>query len=159
MALKNSHMTQLTNSNAQHYVKMLCTNNNKTTINKQILWRFKKCFSQRSKNWNTPFYLQMFCALSGRSMSWNTPFFSHFTSREQANLIGCHFFHSHVLPRHSKAHLLRCCGERSFLGVAKSWKVTLDRVPWFWAPQRSHMIIPLGDKPCYDLILKINEKA
>ena len=92
MALKNSHMTQLTNSNAQHYVKMLCTNNNKTTINKQILWRFKKCFFQRSKNWNTPFYLQMFCALSGRSVSWNTPFFSHFTSREQANLIGCHFF-------------------------------------------------------------------
>ena len=37
MALKNWHMTQLTNSNAQHYVKMLCTNNNKTTINKQIL--------------------------------------------------------------------------------------------------------------------------
>ena len=134
MALQNSHMTQLTNSNAQHYVKMLCINNNKTTINKQILWRFKKCFFQRSKNWNTPFYLQMFCALSGRSVSWNTPFFSHFTSREQANLIGCHFFHSHVLPRHSKAHLLRCCGERSFLGVAKSWKVTLDRVPWFWAP-------------------------
>ena len=24
---------------------------------------------------------------------------------------------------------------------------------------RSHMIIPLGDKSCYDLILKINEKA
>ena len=74
MALQNLHMTQLTNSNAQHYVKMLCINNNKTTINKQILWRFKKCFFQRSKNWNTPFYLQMFCALSGRSVSWNTPF-------------------------------------------------------------------------------------
>ena len=125
MALQNSHMTHATNSNAQHYVKMLCTNNNKTTINKQILWRFKKCFSQRSNNWNTPFYLQMFCALSGRSVSWNTPFFSHFTSREQANLIGCHFFHTYVLPR------ISCCGERSFLGVAKSSKVTLDRVPWF----------------------------
>ena len=94
---------------------------NKTTINKQILCRFQK-------KWNTPFYLQMFCALSGRSLSWNTLVFSRFTSREHANFVGCHFFHTHVLPHHSKAHLLRYCGIRSFLGVAKSWKVTLDLV-------------------------------
>ena len=47
---------------------------NKTTINEPILCRFQNDFFQRSKNWNTPFYLQMFCALSGRSLSWNTPF-------------------------------------------------------------------------------------
>ena len=124
---------------ATHYCKFkhtaLCENalhyDNKTTINKQILCRFQKKFFQRSKKWNTPFYLQMFCALSGRSLSWNTPVFSRFTSREHANFIGCHFFHPHVLPHHSKAQLLRYCGKRSFLGVAKSWKVTLDRAPWF----------------------------
>ena len=101
--------------NALHY-------DNKTTINKQILCRFQKNCFQRSKNWNTPFYPQMFCALSGRSLSWNTPVFSRFTSKEHSNFIGCHFFHTHVLPHHSKSQLL---------GVAKSWKVALDRVPWF----------------------------
>ena len=124
---------------ATHYCKFkrtaLCENDlhydNKITINKQILCRFQKFFFQRSKNRNTPFYLQMFCALPGRSLSWNTPVFSRFTPREHANLIGCHFFHTHVLPHHSKVQLLRYCGKRSFLRIAKSWQVTLDRVPWF----------------------------
>ena len=124
---------------ATHYCKFkhtaLCENalhyDNKTTINKQILWRFQKNFFQTSKKWNTPFYLQMFCALSGRSLSWNTLVFSRFTPREHANFTSCHFFHTHVLPHHSKAQLLRYCGTRSFLGVAKSWKATLIRVPWF----------------------------
>ena len=123
---------------ATHYCKFkhtaLCENafyyNKKTTINKPILCRFRKICFQRSQNWNTPFYLQMFCALSGRLLSWNTPVFSRFTSREHANFIGCHFFHPHVLPHHSKTQLLRHCGKRSF-GVAKSWKATLIRVPWF----------------------------
>ena len=122
-----------------HYCKFkrtaLCENalhyDNKTTINKQILCRFQKNFFQRSKKCHTPFYLQMFCALSGRSLSWSTPVFSRFTSREHANLAGCHFFYTHVLPHHSKTQLLRYCGKRSFLSVAKSWKVTLDRFPWF----------------------------
>ena len=69
----------------------------------------------------------MFCAL----FELNTPVFSRFTSREHANLFGCHFFHTHVLPHHSKAQFLRYCGKRSFRGIARSWKVTLDRVPWF----------------------------
>ena len=127
-------MAQLTiaNSNTQHYVKMLCTGTTKPpSTSKFYHGRFRKKFFQRSKNWNTPFYLQMFCALSGRSLSWNTPVFSRFTSREHANFMGCKFFHTHVLPHHSKAQLLGYCGKRSFLGVAKSWKVTLDRVPWF----------------------------
>ena len=124
---------------ATHYCKFkhtaLCENafyyDNKTTINKPILCRFRKICFQRSQNWNTPFYLQMFCALSGRLLSWNTPVFSRFTSRQHANFIGCHCFHTRVLPHHSKSQLLRYCGKRSFLGAVKSWKVTLDRVPWF----------------------------
>ena len=83
---------------------LLC--DNKTTINKQILCRFHS------------------------SLSWNTPFFSCFTSREHADFIGCHFFRTHKLPRPTKAQLLGYCGKRSLLDVAKSWKVTLDRVPW-----------------------------
>ena len=117
-------MAKLTiaNSNAQHYVKMLCTTTTKPPSTSKFYEDFKKFFFQTSKKWNTPFYLQMFCALSGRSLSWNTPVFSRFTSKEHSNFIGCHFFHTHVLPHHSKSQLL---------GVAKSWKVALDRVPWF----------------------------
>ena len=127
---------------ATHYCKFkhtaLCENalhyDNKTTINKQILWRFQKNFFQRSKKWNTPFYLQMFCALSGRSLSWNTPVFSRFTSREHANFIGCHFFHPHA------------CASSSFKGAApkvlwekviwrsKELKSDPDSCPLVWAP-------------------------
>ena len=87
-------MAQLTiaNSNTQHYVKMLSTATTKPPSTSKFYVDFEKNFFQRSKNWNTPFYLQMFCALSGRSLSWNTPVFSRFTSREHANFIGCHFF-------------------------------------------------------------------
>ena len=125
-------MAQLTiaNSNTQHYVKMLCSATTKLPSTSKFYVDFI-IFFQRSKNWNTPFYLQMFFALSGRSLSWNTPFFSCFTSREHADFIGCHFFYTHVLSRHTKAQLLRYCRKRSLLDVAKSWKVTLDRVPWF----------------------------
>ena len=111
--------------NALHY-------DNKTTINKQILWRFQKTFFQRSKKWSTPFYLQMFCALSGRSLSWNTLVFSRFTPKEHANFIICHFFHSHMLPHHSKTQLLRYCGTRSFL--SKELKSDPDSCPLVWAP-------------------------
>ena len=60
-----------------HYCKFkrtaLCENalhyDNKTTINKHILCRFQTIFFQRSKKCYTPFYLQMFCALSGRYLS------------------------------------------------------------------------------------------
>ena len=127
--------------NALHY-------DNKTTINKQILWRFQKNFFQTSKKWNTPFYLQMFCALSGRSLSWNTLVFSRFTPRKHANFTSCHFFHTHVLPHHSKAQLLRYCGTRSFLGVAKSWKATLIRVPWF-----GRHVENLGDVIVYPVLV------
>ena len=89
----------------------------------------------------------MLCALSSRSLSWNTPVFSRFTSREHANFIGCHFFHTHVLSHLSKAQLLRYCGKRSFLGVAKSWKATPDRVPWF-----GRHVENLGDVIIYPVV-------
>ena len=87
-------MAQLTiaNSNTQHYVKMLSTATTKPPSTSKFYVDFEKNFFQRSKNWNTPFYLQMFCALSGTSSSWNTLVFSRFTSREHANFIGCLFF-------------------------------------------------------------------
>ena len=141
---------------ATHYCKFkhtaLCENalhyDNKTTINKQNLWRFQKNFFQRSKKWNTPFYLQMFCTLSGRSLSWNTPVFSRFTSREHANFIGCEFFYTHEPPHHSKAKLIRYCGKRSFLREAKSWKGTLIRVPWF-----GRHVENLGDVIIYPVLV------
>ena len=141
---------------ATHYCKFkhtaLCENalhyDNKTTINKQILCRFQKIFFSKIKKLKHTFYRQIFCALSGRSLSWNTPVFSRFTPREHANFTICHFFHTHVLPHHSKAQLLRYCGTRSFLGVAKSWKATLIRVPWF-----GRHVENLGDVIIYPVLV------
>ena len=123
---------------ATHYCKFkhtaLCENalhyDNKTTINKQILWRFQKTFFQTSKKWNTPFYLQMFCALSGRSLSWNTPVFSRFTPRKHANFIICHFFHTHMLPHHSKTQLW----DKVISRLSKELKSDPDSCPLVWAP-------------------------
>ena len=143
-------MAQLTiaNSNTQHYVKMLCTTTTKPPSTSKFYVDFKKIFFSKIKKLKHTFYLQMFFALSGRSLSWNTPVFSRFTSREHANLIGCHFFHTHGLPHHSKAQLLGYWGKRSFQGVAKSWKVTLDRVPWF-----GRHVENLGDVIIYPVLV------
>ena len=111
---------------ATHYCKFkhtaLCENalhyDNKTTMNKQILCRFQKfsrCFAPCQVDlWAETFPFSAFLSLE------NT----------QTSSVAI-FFHTHVLPHHSKTQLLRYCGKRSFKGVAKSWKVTLDRVPWF----------------------------
>ena len=114
---KNSHKART------HYCKFkrtaLCKNalhyDNKTPINKQILCRFQKLFFQTSKKCHTPFYLQMFCALSGRSLSWSTPVFSRFTAWEHANLAGCHFF-------------LHSCASSSFKDAAPKvlWKKVIS---------------------------------
>ena len=119
---------------------MLCTTTAKPPSTSKFYVDFKINSLQISQKWNTPFYLQMFCTLSGRSLSWNTPVFSLFTSREHANFISCHFFHAYVLPHHSKTQLLRYCGKsRKHITLqkvisrrcTKSWKATLIRVPWF----------------------------
>ena len=139
-------MAQLTiaNSNTQHYVKMLCTTTTKPPSTSKFYVNFKKIFFKDQKN-ETPFYLQMFCALLGRSLSWNTPVFSRFTSRKHANFIG---YHTLVLPHHSRTQLLRYCGKRLFLGVAKSWKATLIRVPWF-----GRHVENLGDVIIYPVLM------
>ena len=136
----------IVNSNAQHYVKMPCTTTTKPPWTSKFLCRFQNFFFQRSKNWH--FYLQMFCALSGRSLSWNTPFLSRFTSRKQAKLHRLPFFSHSCVPHHSKAQLLRYCGKRSFQGVAKSWKVTIDRVPLF-----GRHVENLGDVIIYPVLV------
>ena len=122
---------------ATHYCKFkhtaLCENavhcDNKNTIYKQILCRFHKFFFQRSKNWNTPFYIQMFCAFWGRSLSWNTPVFSCFTSRELAGFIGCHvFLHSHASSSY-KGTAPKVISRRS-----KELKSDPGSCPLVWAP-------------------------
>ena len=86
---------------ATHYCKFkrtaLCENalhyDNKTTINKQILFGFQKYFFQRSENWNTPFYLQIFCALYMVDLWAETlPFSVVLPLENTQNFIGCHFF-------------------------------------------------------------------
>ena len=47
-----------------------------------------------------------------------------------------------------KTQLLRYCEKRSFLGVAKSWKATLDRVPWF-----GRHVENLGDVIIYPVLV------
>ena len=123
-------MTQLTaTSNAQHYLKMLCTMITKPPSKFYV--DFKKyvyLISSKITKLSHTFFFQMFCALSGRSLIWNTPVFCRFTAREHAKLL---FIIMCFDPYHSKAQLSKYCGKRAFLGVAKSWTVTLDRVPWF----------------------------
>ena len=118
-----------------HYCKFkrtaLCENalyyDNKTTINKQILCRFPKTFFQRSKKWNAPFYRLMFYALSGRSLSWNTPVFSRFTSREHANLVSYHLFHTQgAAPKVLSEKVISRC--------SKELKSDPGSCPLVWAP-------------------------
>ena len=112
---------------ATHYCKFkhtaLCKNalhfDNKTTINQQILCRFHlfifKCFA--------PCQVDLWA---------ETLRFSAVLPLENTQTSSvASFFHTHMLPHHSKAQHRGYCGKRSFLGVAKSWKVNLDRVPWF----------------------------
>ena len=127
---------------ATHYCKFkhtaLCENalhyDNKTTINKQILWRFEKNFFQASKKWNIPFYLQMFCALSGRSLSWNTPVFSCFTSREHADFIGCHFFSHSRASSSYKGAATEVLWEKVISRSSKELKSDPGSCPLVWAP-------------------------
>ena len=126
---------------------MLCTATTKPPSTSKFYVDFKKFFS-KIKKMKHAFLSSNVLRMSGRSLSWNTPIFSRFTSREHANLIGCLFFHTHVLPHHLRAQLLRYCGKGSFLGVAKSWKATLIRVPWF-----GRHVENLGDVIVYPVLV------
>ena len=141
---------------ATHYCKFkhtaLCQNalhyDNKTIINKQILCRFQKKFFQRSKKWNTPFYLQMFCALPGRSLSWNTPVFNRFTSREHANFIGCDFFSHSYASSSFKGEAPKVLWEKVLFRRSKELKTTLIRILWF-----GRHVENLGDVIIYQVLV------
>ena len=128
-------MAQLTiaNSNTQHYVKMLCSATTKLPSTSKFYVDFI-IFFQRSKNWNTPFYLQMFCSLSGRSLSWNTPFFSCFTSREHADFIGCHFFSHSRASSSYKGAAPKVLWEKVTSRRSKELKSDPGSCPLVWAP-------------------------
>ena len=55
-------MAKLTiaNSNAQHYVKMLCTTTTKPPSTSKFYVDFKNFFFQKSKNWNAPSIVRYF---------------------------------------------------------------------------------------------------
>ena len=113
--------------NALHY-------DSKTTINKQILCRFQKNFWQISQKWNTPFYLQMFCTLSGRSLNWNTPVFSRFTSREHSNFVSCHFFSHSCVSSSFKDAAPKVLWEKVISRRSKELKSDPGSCPLVWAP-------------------------
>ena len=126
-------MAQLTiaNSNTQHYVKMLCTTTTKPPSTSKFYEDFKKIFFKHQKNET---YLSIFkCFAPCQVDLWaeTLPFSAVLPLENTQTSSNAIFFHTHLLSRHTKVQLLRYCGKRSFLDVAKSWKVTLDRVPWF----------------------------
>ena len=124
---------------ATHYCKFKhkapCENTlhcgNKTTINKPILCRFHNIFF---KNQKIETHLSVFkCFAPCQVDLWaeTLPFSAVLPLANTQTSSDAIFFPTHLLPRHTKVQLLRYCGKRSFLDVAKSWKLTLDRVPWF----------------------------
>ena len=126
-------MAQLTiaNSNTQHYVKMLCTTTTKPPSTSKFYEDFKKIFFKHQKNETHLSIFKCFAPCQVDLWAETLPFSAVLPLENTQTSSDAIFFHTHVLPRHTKAQLLRYCGKRSLLDVAKSWKVTLDRVPWF----------------------------
>ena len=128
-------MGQITaTSNAQHYPKMLCTMITKPPSTSKFYVDFKIIFFQRSQIWHT-FFLQIFC---------------RFTARERAKLL---FVAMCFDSYYSKAQRPKYCRKRAFVGEAKSWKVTLDRFPWF-----GRHVENLGDVIMYPVLARTGEK-
>ena len=125
-----------------HYCKFkrtaLCENafhyHNKSPSTSKFYLDFKNIFFQRSKNWNKPFYLQMFCALSGRSLSWNTPVFSRFTSREHAKLHRLPFFSHSCVSSSFKGAAPKVLWEKFISRRSKELKSNPKSYPLVWAP-------------------------
>ena len=124
---------------ATHYCKFkhtaLCKNalhcDNKTTINKKIYVDFIQFFFKEAKIESHLSIFKCFAPCEVDLWAETLPFSAVLPLENTQTSSDAIFFHTHVLPRHTKAQLLRYCGKRSFLDVAKRWKVTLDRVPWF----------------------------
>ena len=119
-------MAQLTiaNSNAQHYVKMLCTTTTKPPSTSKFYVDFQKHFFKDQKN-ETPLSIVRCFAPCQVDLWVETLPFSAVLPPENAQTSSVAICFTH------KAQLLRYCRKRSFLGVAMSGKVTLYRVPWF----------------------------
>ena len=126
-------MAQLTiaNSNTQHYVKMLCTTTTKPPSTSKFYVDFKKFFFKDQKNETHLSIFKCFAPCQVDLWAETLPFSAVLPLENTQTSSDAIFFHTHVLPRHTKGQLPRYCGKRSLLDVAKSWKVTLDRVPWF----------------------------
>ena len=141
-------MAQLTaTTNAQHFLKMLCTMITKPPSRSKFYVYFKKICCFKDHQWlKHTVFLQMFCTLSGRSLSWNTLVLP-LEKKKLLFIIMC------FDPYHSKAQLAKYCGKRAFVSVAKSWKVTLDRVPWF-----GRHVENLGDVIMYPVLAQTGEK-
>ena len=121
-------MTQLTiaNSNTQHYVKMLCTATTKTPSTSKFYVDFINSFFKEAKIETHLSIFKCFAPCEVDLWAETLPFSAVLPLENMQTSSAAMFFYTHVLPRHTKAQLLR-----SFLDEAKSWKVTLDRVLWF----------------------------
>ena len=126
-------MAQLTiaNSNTQHYVKMLSTTTTKPPSTSQFYVDFEKFVFKDHK---IETHLSIFkcfapCQVDFWAETLRFPAVLPLENTQTSSVAS--FFHTHMLPHHSKAQHRGYCGKRSFLGVAKSWKVNLDHVPWF----------------------------
>ena len=115
----------IANSKAQHYVKMLCTTTTKPPSTSKFYLDFKNIFFKDQKIETHLSIFKYFAPCPVDLWAETLPFSVVLPLENTQNFIGCHFFHTHVFPRHSKVQLLKYWGERSFLGIVKSWKVTL----------------------------------
>ena len=115
----------IANSNAHHYVKMLCTTTTKPPSTSKFYLDFKNIFFKDQKIETHLSIFKCFAPCPVDLWAETLQFSVVLPLENTQNFIGCHFFHTHVFPRHSKVQLLKYWGERSFLGIVKSWKVTL----------------------------------
>ena len=130
------------------YVKMLCITTTKPPSTSTFYVDFKKNVFQRSKKWTHLSIFKCFVPCQVDLWAETLPFSAVLPLEKTQTSAVAMFFHTHVLPHHSKAQLLRYCGKRSFLGVAKSWKTTLIRVPWF-----GRHVENLGDVIIYPVLV------
>ena len=66
---------------------------------------------------------RFFCTLSGRLLSRNTLVFGRFNSKERTNVHRTPFFFTSLIPHYLKSQLLKYCGKKALLGVAKCLEV------------------------------------
>ena len=110
---------------------MLCTTTTKPPLTSKFYVDFKKIFFKDPKNVTHLSIFRCFAPCQVDLWAEALPFSAVLPPENTQTSPVAIFFYTPVLPHHSKTTLSTYWGKRSFLGVAKSWKVTLDRVPWF----------------------------